>query len=148
MKNNDFCDHLKFYLHNIIGLDESTIYLLENKDLKEELSNIELNENNIVLRAVNIKKYKIFRFDNNWKEISDEDWINILSNIQKNIMTQFINWQNILNFDDSRQSEKYLELAMKINSINIKSDTFKNRLIKILYEKLVQNIETIQYEII
>ena len=37
---------------------------------------------------------------------------------------------------------------MKINSINIKSDTFKNRLIKILYEKLVQNIETIQYEII
>lgn len=126
------------------------LFALEIKSIHDYLVEIilELNENNIVLRAVNIKKYKIYRFDNNWKEISDEDWNNILSNIQKNIMTQFINWQNILNFDDSRQSEKYLELAMKINSINIKSDTFKNRLIKILYEKLVQNIETIQYEII
>lgn len=126
------------------------LFALENKSIHDYLIEIilELNENNVVLRSVNIKKNKIFRFENNWKEITDDDWNKILSKIQKNIMSQFINWQNILNFDDSRQSEKYLELAMKINSVNINSDTFKNRLIKHLFENLVQSIETIQYEII
>lgn len=56
MKNDDFCDHLIFYLNNIIGLDETTIYLLENKDLKQELSNIELNENNILETCNNFLK--------------------------------------------------------------------------------------------
>lgn len=142
------CEH-SLILQNFYDITID-LFSLENKSIHDYLIEIilELNQFEVLMRAVNIKKNKIYRYENSWIEITDRDWNKILSKIQKNIMIQFINWQNMLNFDDSRQSEKYLELAMKINSKNITCDTFKNRLVKELFEKLVQNIQTVQYEII
>ena len=129
---------------------ELNIFDLQDKTLIDYIVDLILNLNNDekILRSLLIKKNEIYYYYDEWKLLSQNDLLKIIKLLNSNLLNKFMEWQSIINFDIPRESEKYLLLAKKINSVNLFNNESINKIIKNIFGKLSQNIEIIEYEII
>ena len=138
------------FTFNLFDNFELNIFDLQDKTLIDYIVDLILNLNvdEKILRALLIKKNEIYYFSDQWNLLSHDDLIKIIKLLYNKSLNLFIQWQSTINFEIPSQSEKYLLLAKKINSINLINNESVNKIKKKIFEKISQSIEIIEYEII
>ena len=104
---------------------------------------------NLPIKAFEQKDNTIYIYNEKWEILSDENYILFISNLYKQIMTKFKEWQdkNEKNLYSNDFSDKYIKYVKKIMGGDIPIERQRTKIHRNIYNSIKSDLKnTIEYE--
>ena len=136
-----------------INLDITHLELVFETDLITGIYQILVNYlsdiNNLPIKAFDQKDNVLFIFNNTWSKIKNEDFIELINIIRKQLNSLLIKWQETNNKKLSNETfaKIYMKNCQKVLGCNLSKEKIMDKLHKDIYKHIKINLKNIvEYE--
>ena len=152
--NNNIKPDISFdKLKNNFNIDDKELEIIFETNIIDGINEIFNNKiksyDNLPIKAFEQKDNTIYIYNEKWEILSDENYILFISNLYKQIMTKFKEWQdkNEKNLYSNDFSDKYIKYVKKIMGGDIPIERQRTKIHRNIYNSIKSDLKnTIEYE--